>query len=377
MKPATLPLFLIVLLACPVFAAEWKLALPGYHYSFPRDHFDHPGYRTEWWYFTGNLRASDGRDFGYELTFFRHGRRAFPEPSSGVWDTGELFLAHLALSDIRGEKFRHAERLNRAGPGLAGVDRETGRIWNGNWGVTLNEEHGWKLQAVGDDFTLSLDLRSEKAPVIHGENGVHRKAADPGKASHYISLTRLAAAGELRLEGRRFDVTGSSWMDHEFFTESMSGGQIGWDWFSIQLSDNTELMLYRLRLRDGGIDSHSGGTYIAADGASTPLKLSEITFKSTAAWKSPETGAVYPIAWQITIPRLGLELAARPRMEAQELTSKRKIGPSYWEGAMRFSGTRDGKAVTGAGYLELTGYAGDAGLHGGAGEASDRGGMTR
>ncbi|MCZ2156016.1 MAG: hypothetical protein LC114_19310 [Bryobacterales bacterium] len=376
MKPTLAFLLLLALFGCALPGAEWKLALPGYHYSFPRDFFDHPEYRTEWWYFTGNLTAADGRAFGYELTFFRHGRRTRPEPSTGVWDTGEIFLAHLALSDIRTGKFRHSERLNRAGPGLAGVNRETGRIWNGNWSAELKGERDWALQAVDEDFRLSLKLHSEKAPVIHGENGVHQKASGAGKASHYVSLTRLATSGLLELNGEHFTVTGSSWMDHEFFTDSMSDSQIGWDWFSIQLSDNTELMLYRLRRRDGTIDSHSGGTYIAANGTPATLKLSDVTFQTVGVWKSPETGGTYPIAWRIAIPRLKLTLNARSRMEAQELTSKRKIGPSYWEGAMAFSGERDGHPITGVGYLELTGYADDAGLHGGE-AASSRVGITR
>ncbi len=354
-------------------AAEWKLALPGYRYAFPYDHFAHPGFRTEWWYFTGNVRSPDGRDFGYELTFFRQGRHPQPEPASGVWDSGELYLAHLALTDIGAQRFRHSERLNRAGPGLAGADRETRRIWNGNWSVRLVGNRNWELQAVHPDFTLHLHLVSEKAPVLHGENGIHRKSAGVGKASHYISLTRLRTSGELVLEGKRFAVNGSSWMDHEFFTHSMSDEQTGWDWFSIQLNDGTELMLYRLRNRDGGVDPFSGGTFVARDGQATRLQWKDIAFRNTAAWKSPESGAVYPVSWEIAFPRLGLSLAAQPRMQAQELRSERRIGPSYWEGAMRFSGARDGKPVSGVGYLELTGYADEVDLSGRA----ERGGMTR
>lgn len=354
-------------------AAEWKLALPGYRYAFPYDHFAHPEFRTEWWYFTGNMTSADGRDFGYELTFFRHGRHARPEPSAGVWDSGELYLAHLALTDIGSQRFRHSERLNRAGPGLAGADREARRIWNGNWSVRLTNDRTWELDAVHPDFSLHLRLMSEKAPVLHGENGVHQKAAGAGKASHYISLTRLRTSGEIVLEGKHFAVSGSSWMDHEFFTHSMSDRQTGWDWFSIQLSDDTELMIYRLRNRDGTVDPFSGGTFVAKDGVATQLHLNDLSCRATATWKSPESGAVYPIAWEIAVPRLGLVLSAQPRMQAQELRSERRIGPSYWEGAMRFTGTRNGSAVSGVGYLELTGYADEVDLSG----SSARGGMTR
>ncbi|MCC6264928.1 MAG: carotenoid 1,2-hydratase [Bryobacterales bacterium] len=377
MKRARTLAAILLLLAGWLHSADWKLALPGYRYSFPRDHFAHPDYRTEWWYFTGNVSAGEGRDFGYELTFFRQGRHAKPSPSTGAWDSGVLYLAHLALTDIGGRRFRHLERLNRAGPGLAGADRETQRIWNGNWIARLVGEREWELQAVHPDFTLHLNLVSEKAPVLHGENGVHQKAEGAGKASHYISLTRLRTTGEIVLDGKRFPVSGSSWMDHEFFTHSMSSEQTGWDWFSIQLSNDTELMVYRLRRRDGSVDAFSGGTFVARNGDSTRLRLEDVSFRATATWKSPETGAVYPVAWEIEIPRLGLKLAAQPRMEAQELRSERKIGPSYWEGAMRFTGTHNGKPISGVGYLELTGYADEVDLSGRAGRDAELGGMTR
>src|SRR5208282_3538071 len=160
-------------------AQTWELALPGYHYEFPRDHFNHPSYHTEWWYYTGNLQSTDGHHFGFELTFFRQGI-ARPVPSgqpASPWDAADVYLAHLALSDLDARRFYHAERLNRAGPGLAGADPASRRIWNGNWQVLFDEPvHGAQpaqhLQAVADDFTLSLTLRSAIPPVIHGLGGV-------------------------------------------------------------------------------------------------------------------------------------------------------------------------------------------------------------
>ncbi|MDZ7637685.1 MAG: lipocalin-like domain-containing protein [Bryobacterales bacterium] len=362
---------ILVLAALP--ATEWKLALPGYRYAFPADHFSHPQFQTEWWYFTGNLQAADGGEYGYELTFFRQGRNAQPTMAENRWDTGQLYLAHLAFTDIGGNRFRHSERLNRGGPGLAGADEKTRKIWNGNWSVRLTGTHDWKLEAVHADFTLRLDLSSEKQPVLHGENGVHQKSAGVGKASHYISLTRLRTTGEIVLEGKRMQVRGSSWMDHEFFTHSMAGDQTGWDWFAIQLDDGTELMLYRLRRRDGSIEPLSGGTFVDRSGQTTRLRLEDFSLRQTGTWTSPESGANYPVEWEIAVPRAGLKLSAKPRIQAQELRSERKIGPSYWEGAMRFEGTREGKPVQGAGYLELTGYADEVDLSGGA----KRGGMTR
>lgn len=373
MMRRTILTLLLLLHAALLPAAEWKLALPGYRYSFPQDHFGHPEFQTEWWYFTGNVRGANGREFGFELTFFRQGRHATPAAATGAWDTSQLYLAHLALTDAGGKRFHHAERLNRPGPGLAGVDRETQRIWNGNWSARLTGPHDWQIAATHEAFQLRLDLRSAKPPVLHGENGVHQKAEGAGKASHYISLTRLLASGEIVLGEERYSVSGTAWMDHEFFTHSMSGEQTGWDWFAIQLEDGSEVMLYRLRRRDGSVEPISGGTFVAADGSSTRLQLADFTLHPTRTWTSPATGGRYPIAWDLEIPRFGLRLRAEPVLDAQELRSERKIGPSYWEGAMRFDGARAGKPVRGVGYLELTGYADEVNLSG----SQARGGMTR
>lgn len=341
-------------------ADAWRTALPGYRYSFPGDHLDHPEFRTEWWYFTGNLRAGDGRAFGYELTFFRQGREG-EVAASGSWHTRLLYLAHLALSDINGGRFHHRERLNRAGPGLAGVHREQGLIWNGNWNARLTGEHGWRLHAVDPAFTLQLDLQSLKAPVLHGRDGVHQKAEGAGRASHYISLTRLQSTGELVLDGRTYALSGLSWMDHEFFSNLLAEDQTGWDWFSIQFENGTELMLYQLRRRDGSTSS-AGGTFVDREGNLTALAAGDLQLQAQEYFRSASTGANYPIGWNIAIPRLDLELRAKPKMREQELVSTWGIGPSYWEGAMDFEGTMQGGPITGSGYLELTGYAGEVNL---------------
>src|SRR5438034_448296 len=222
------------------FSAQYRTALPGYRYEFPRDHLNHPDYQTEWWYYTGNLKSADGRRFGFELTFFRQAVSRDPE-KAGAWDVKDIYLAHLALSDLNGGKFFHSERTNRSGPGLADANESLGRIWNGNWQI---QWHGsdQELNAVDQRFQLHLTLHPEKAPVIHGENGVSQKAEGPGHASHYFSQTRLATNGTIVLQGKQFAVSGLSWMDHEFFTHQLGADQTGWDWFSIQLEDKTELM---------------------------------------------------------------------------------------------------------------------------------------
>jgi predicted secreted hydrolase len=349
---------------------NWERALPGYHYEFPRDHFSHPGYQTEWWYYTGNLRTLDGSRFGFELTFFRQGvaRPAAPEaaaPAGGEqespWDLNDVYLADLALSDLDGRRFYHTQRLNRAGPGLAGADLASRRIWNGNWQVQFEPaapgvQPVQSLHAVCDDFTLQLVMRAAKPPVIHGVYGVSQKAAEPGQASHYISYTRLDAQGTLQLAGKTLDVSGLAWMDHEFFSHQLTAEQTGWDWFSVQLSSGEELMLFRLRRKDGSADPYSAGTFVDARGIARHLTVADFTLQPGATWTSPATGARYPLHWTLRVPALGLVLDASTPLENQEMVSGQAFWPTYWEGAIEWHGTKHDLPVSGVGYLEMTGY---------------------
>jgi predicted secreted hydrolase len=344
-------LFAVALPAC----AQYKTALPGYRYEFPHDHLSHPEFQTEWWYYTGNLTAADGHRFGFELTFFRQGVSR-DASKTATWDVEDVYLAHLALSDLDGGEFYHAERTNRAGPQIAGVSETTQRIWNGNWSAEWKGD-AQQLRAVDERFALELLLRSDKPPVIHGENGVSQKADGAEHGSHYISFTRLQTSGTVRLLGKNFQVTGTAWMDHEFFTQQLSDKQTGWDWFSIQLADNTELMLFELRRKDGTIDPFSAGTYVDAQGKAAHLRAADFSLKAAgSSWRSATTGATYPIGWTISVPRLGLELEASTRLKTQELSGSCKFSPSYWEGAMEFHGRRNGSEARGVGYLEMTGY---------------------
>jgi predicted secreted hydrolase len=334
---------------------QYRTATPGYRFKFPRDHFSHPDFQTEWWYYTGNVKSAKGRKFGFELTFFRHAVSRDPA-RTGTWDMQDLYLAHLALSDLDDGKFFHAERTNRSGPGVAGVSESSARIWNGNWQIQWDAS-GQKLEAIDERFELHLTLDSTKPPVIHGENGVSQKADGAGHASHYISLTRLETSGAIDLGGKKFEVRGSSWMDHEFFTHQLEANQTGWDWLSLQLADNTELMLLRIRRNDGYIDPYSAGTYIDTRGKTTHLRASDFTFQPLVEkWTSPVTRATYPIHWRIVVPRLALELEAKTSLASQELSGKSKFAPNYWEGAMVLSGLRNAQPLSGVGYLEMTGY---------------------
>jgi predicted secreted hydrolase len=339
----------------PLSAAQYRQALPGYRYEFPRDYFNHPDFETEWWYYTGNVRSVDGHRFGFELTFFRQGV-ARDAAKMKSWEVRDLYLAHLALSDLDGHEFYHAERTNRTGPGLAGINAGEGRIWNGNWQIQWRGEQQ-NLQAIDARFELHLGLLSEKPPVINGENGVSQKAAGTGRASHYVSLTRLATNGHILLGSKNFDVTGSAWMDHEFFTHQLESSQVGWDWFSIQLNNNTELMLFRIRRSDGSIDHYSAGTFVDTKGTATHLRFRDFSMEPMDdRWTSPVTHAVYPIRWKISVPVFAIELEAETDLPPQELTGPHQLTPSYWEGAVTFAGRNQRSTLSGAGYLEMTGY---------------------
>lgn len=322
----------------------YRSALPGYRYEFPRDHFNHPEFQTEWWYYTGNVHDGAGRKFGFELTFFRQGVDA-GESKAGLWNVKDVWLAHLALSDLDGGRFLHGQRLNRSGPGLAGASFEQARVWNGNWSVQWDLKAGTqKMRAVDPRFSLEFDLRPLKAPVIHGANGVSQKAAGAGRASLYVSLTRIDTRGSIVLDGRTFKVEGLAWMDHEIFSHQLDAAQTGWDWFSLQFDDGSELMLYRLRRQDGVVDPFSSGTYVDAQGRTTTLTAGQFVVTPGKMWGK------YPVEWGVRVPSLAIDASLTTRLAGQELDDSQQN--RYWEGAVEIGGTRRG-----VGYVEMTGYA--------------------
>jgi predicted secreted hydrolase len=336
------------------------MALPGYHYRFPADHAAHERYRTEWWYYTGQLTATDGRRFGFELTFFRRGvppDQVHTLPSK--WSIQQLYLAHFALTDLGAGRFYYADKVSREGLGKAGA--ETGRlhVWVDRWFVLMDDTTApsHRLRADTDDFAINLDVVPEKPPVLHGRDGISRKGADPGQASHYYSLTRLATEGQIRIGTETLAVTGLSWMDHEFGSADLGKNVVGWDWFSLQLSDSTELMWYSLRRADGSTDPVSSGTLVLADGRAQPLDAQELTINPLAYWTSPRSKGRYPQRWRLTAPAIGVDLTVESLLADQELDTARSTRVTYWEGAVSASGQARGAPVTGRGYVEMTGYA--------------------
>ncbi|MBK9168826.1 MAG: carotenoid 1,2-hydratase [Bryobacterales bacterium] len=330
-------------------AGAYRAAEPGYRYEFPRDHFEHPDFRTEWWYYTGNLRDPRGRPFGFELVFFRQAVER-PAPSGSVWRPPDLYLAHLALTDIAGQRFIAHKRLNRPGPGVAGASFEQRRVWNGNWSAAW-QEPAQILTAIAPEFRFRFTATPIKQPYVHGLNGVSQKAGGAGKASHYVSFTRLAVEGDLSYEDSRFPVEGLAWMDHEWFTHQLESEQAGWDWFSIQLEDGRDLMLFQLRRKDGSIDPYSAGSVIFTDGRGRHLRREQFTLEPLRLWTSPKTGTRYPVEWRISVPGERLDLRAAAAVDGQELADAGAAGINYWEGAVRYEGS-----ARGAGYLEMTGY---------------------
>jgi predicted secreted hydrolase len=333
------------------------------NFVFPRDHGAHPCYRTEWWYYTGNVETSSGKRFGFQLTFFRtrlaplSAEKQWPQNPS-EWRTGDLFLAHAALSDLDGKRFFMEEKMARGAVGLAGVrqEGESTRVFLGTWSSQMGADtHA--LRAIADDFALDLTCRDRKGPVAHGLNGYSRKGKNKESSSCYYSFTRLEVSGTLMVRGEEVPVLGTAWMDHEFSSAPLEKDITGWDWFSIQLGDGTELMIYLLRFASGEYSPASSGTFVDSSGEKSHLIREDFTVEVLDRWKSPRSGAVYPSRWRIVAPSLELDLLIIPNLEDQELVTARTTRVTYWEGSVSVQGRSGSGQVNGAGYVELTGYA--------------------
>jgi predicted secreted hydrolase len=352
----------------PALMSPWREAAPGYQYSFPRDHAAHPDYRVEWWYYTGNLQSKSGRRFGYQLTFFRVGiSRDLTNASK--WALRDLYMAHFAISDIDRQSFQSFELINRAGIGWAGADTLEPyksseerhppnvpiRVWNEDW-VARIDENTHSLQASEEGYSINLKLVPAKPEVIHGENGISQRGPSPANASHYYSVSRAESTGQITIGEEIFDVSGLSWIDHEFGTSFLDEQKKGWDWFSIQLEDGRDLMLFQVRRVDDSIDSHSAGTLIDASGRNTHLGYSDFSLTPGGAWQSPG-GANYPVTWNVDLPQYSLSLNVAAALPDQELRTNDSTGITYWEGSIIVEDTKD-RNIRGRGYLEMTGYAG-------------------
>jgi predicted secreted hydrolase len=328
-------------------------------WRFPADFGAHPDHQTEWWYYTGNLETAEGRPFGYQFTIFRQALvpETPPAQTSGRggsdWRTPQVYSAHFTVSDIATDTFLQEERFARGALGLAGAEADPYAVWLNDWRISAEGPDRVRLRAATDAMAIDLSLTQSRAPVLQGQNGLSRKGPEPGNASHYYSLVQQPTEGTVTVAGRDHAVHGVSWKDHEFSTSVLSPGTVGWDWFSAQFENGSALMLYGLRREDGGKEPFSGGRWIDGDGeVELGAEDYDLTVKRT--WRSPHSGARYPAAWTLTIPRLDLDLVITPQMADQELST---ASATYWEGALSYRGHRGEQSLLGRGYGELTGYA--------------------
>lgn len=333
--------------------ADFARALAPRPFNFPDDHGPHPEFRNEWWYFTGNLDGEDGRRFGFELTFFRFALApAVPETVS-AWRTNQVYIAHFALTDVAEARFHVGQRYSRGALGLAGARAAPFRVWLEDWVVAAGPDGGqWRLFGEGDGFVIDVSLVPLRPPVLHGDDGLSQKSSQAGNASYYYSITRLETQGTLRLGEIEHRVSGLSWLDREWSTSALAPEQAGWDWFALQLSDGSDLMFYSLRGKDGNRDASSAGSWVSPDGGVTHLESRDVEITVLDSWSSPQ-GGIYPARWRLRVSRLGLDVAVTPVIPDQELLTTVR----YWEGAVDVTGKRRGNAISGRGYVELTGYA--------------------
>lgn len=331
--------------------------------EFPADHGPHPGFRTEWWYYTGNIQSAQGKRYGFQFTIFRTQisppgfEKKWPQPSS-PWRSRQIYIGHAAITDISAKRHMQAELISRSALGLSAGSQNGAvtDIFIRNWSLHISPDVQI-LKVAADDFAYEFHLVPEKQPVMHGDSGYLRKGSKPEQAGCYYSFTRLRTRGTLCVNGDKESIKGLGWMDHEFGTAPLDPAVVGWDWFSLQLSDNTEVMLYLLRNENGAIHSVSSGSWVNANGEKHHLGKQDFAVETLKSWKSPQTDTVYPARWQVRIPSLSLVMNVSPAVSNQEMQTLQTTGVIYWEGSVSLKGRKKGHPITGQGYIELTGYA--------------------
>ena len=344
-----------------VITAMSGAAGPGYDvankpivFSFPQDHGAHESFKNEWWYFTGNLYDDTGRRFGYQLTFFRIALSPQEISRSSNWATSQVYMAHLAISDVENRKFHAFEKINRESMGLAGFDEDIFRVNVENWYIAAQDDgtFPWRLYGVKEGIELSLTVEPSKEIILQGENGLSRKSLDGNNASYYYSITRLTTEGYIEINGTMYNVRGLSWLDREWSTSTLSEEQSGWDWFSLQFDNDTDLMYFQLRNKDGSVYPYNEGMIVNPDSSTIRLKTGDVKLKIRRYWQSP-LGGDYPVEWEAEIIPLGRTVILKAMFPEQELA----LSTRYWEGSINIYDMEDPTSIIGQGYIELTGYA--------------------
>jgi len=333
--------FLGILGALGTAALAFGLAGAG-PIQFPRDHGAHPEVPLEWWYWTGHLQGSAGRQYGFQLTFFR---------------LRDIHLAHFAWSDVASGRFTFEEKTHLALPGIAGASEQHLDVFNEDWSAS-DQKGAQKLRLRTREGLLALTLSPAKPPVLHGESGLSRKGPGPDEYSSYVSITRLNASGTLEKNGKTEALTGHAWFDHEWGPGGLPAGISGWDWFALILEDGSELMLYRMRQTDGTASPFSAGTYVPPAGPPRSVAWKDVRLSPKTTWTSPRSKATYPAVWELGVASLGLEVTIAPLLADQELITSASTNVTYWEGACKASGRLRGAPIGGRAYVEMTGYAG-------------------
>ena len=335
-------------------------ALPFKALQFPRDFGSHPELKTEWWYITGQARTGTNdknshaqREFGFQITFFRS-RVDGTQAMHSAFSARQLVFAHAAVTDLEGKKLWHDQRIARAGMGVASAADTNTDLRLRDW-TLLRDATGYHAKIPAGEFTLDLHFQPTQPVLLQGNAGLSRKGPDPAQASYYYSEPQLRMAGQLGLNGRRFEVTGTAWLDHEWSEALLHPEAVGWDWLGMNLDDGSALTAFRLRDKSGGT-LWSGGSFRSGAAMSRPPRVfshGEMAFEPLRRWKSPASQASYPVEWSVQTPVGRFKVKAL--LDDQELDSRNSTGAIYWEGLSDLldeHGTRVGR-----GYLEMTGYA--------------------
>ena len=333
-------------------------ALEPLAFQFPRDHGPHNEYATEWWYYTGNLTDDDGGQYGFQLTFFRSALAPGESDRPSDFAAQQIYMAHFAVTSAPARRHFSFDRFSRGAAGVAGA---TGapryEVWLDDWRAQETLPGQMRLQAAAQSdigpVSIDLTLTQTRPPLLHGDAGFSRKGPEPGNANLYYSLVHMDTAGHVVFGGEKIPVTGLSWMDHEFGTSALSRDAVGWDWFAVTLDNDVVLMFAEIRAASGAAQEVFQGTLSFPDGRQFPICPADFNLAPTGQWTSPTSGTVYPSGWRVSLPRYDIDLTIKPLIDNQEMN----VAFSYYEGATVVRGTMDGKPVTGAGYVELTGYA--------------------
>jgi predicted secreted hydrolase len=336
---------------------NFSKAIDKREFVFPEDHGPHPDFRTEWWYFTGNLTDKENRKFGYQFTIFRTALTKKKEIRNSDWGSNQIYMAHFAITDIEKNEFYFEERFRREANKLAGTQINPLKVWLEDWQVMQIDDNvkfdlpTISISAKTGQAEIDFILNASKPKVLQGEEGLSQKGKQPGNASYYYSYTRLKTEGTILLSGKEFEVSGYSWMDREWSTSALSDDQAGWDWFALQFNDNSEIMYYQMRKKDGTPDVYSKGIIVNKNGSSRLINKDQVYLEVTDYWESP-SGVIFPSGWKLDIPDENIKLEIIPAIKNQLMD----VSINYWEGAVLIEGIKNKEQFSGRGYVELTGY---------------------